>query len=71
MKNLCIEELLQNNPDVKDVFEENAKKLESCRIVNRKRRTYGLALPYAGKRLLQKGQADKKPPVVTTSYQRF
>lgn len=71
MNDLSIEELLQKNPDVKEIFEENAKKLEGHRIVNRKGRNYGLALPYAGKQLLQEGQTDKKPPIVTKSYQRF
>ena len=70
MKNLIAEELLQKNPDVKDIFEENAKKLAGSRIINRKGANYGLALPYAGKQLFQEEQTDKNPPIAA-SYQRY
>lgn len=53
MKDLSIEELFKKNPDVKEVFEENASKLAGRRKVNRKRTNYGLALPYAGERPLR------------------
>lgn len=69
MKEISVEELLQKNPDVKKIFEENAKKLDDRRITIRKGTDYGLALPYAGKKLLQEDQADKNPPAA--SYQRY
>ena len=71
MKEISVEELLQKNPDVKKIFEENSKKLEDNRITSRKGTGYGLALPYAGRQLLvQEDQTDKNPPAAA-SYQRY
>ena len=47
-------ERLRKNPDVKEIFEENERKLEDNQIIIRKGADYGLALPYAGKQLLQR-----------------
>lgn len=66
MKDLLIEELLQKNPKAKEIFEENAKKIANLPMVNRKKKGYGLALPYSGNHPNPKGQTDKNTPVAAT-----
>lgn len=70
MGKLSVEELLEKNPEAKEVFEENARKLGSRRGGSRKGTGYGLALPYDGSRLRQDDQTDDTPPPAA-SYQRF
>ena len=70
MNQVSIEGLLEKNPGAREIFEENAKKLGSHRDINRKRSSYGLGLPYGGKKLRRDDQTDKKPPAVA-SYQRY
>lgn len=70
MNKLSIDELLQKNPDVKEIFEENARKLVDSQVTIRKGTKYGLALPYEGRQPLQEDQTDKNPPNAA-SYQRY
>ena len=70
MDELSIEELLEKNSEIREIFEENVKKLESHRSGTRSGTGYGLALPYDGPRLRQNDQTND---VASTrvSYQRF
>ena len=70
MDELSIEELLEKNPDIREIFEENAKKLGLRRSGTRSGTGYGLALPYDGPRLRQNHRTND---VVSArvSYQRF
>ena len=70
MEKPSIDELLEKNPEAKEIFEENAKKLGSRRGGSRRGTGYGLALPYDGAKLRRDDQTDDSPPAAA-SYQRF
>lgn len=70
MNELSIEELLERNPEAKEVFEENAKKLGPRRGNVRRKAGYGLALPYGGSRLKQDDRTETTSPAAA-SYQKF
>ncbi len=70
MKKSSIETLLQKNPDAKEIFDENARKLEGCQPIIPQKRGYGLALPYGGKRLTVDNQTEINLPDAAT-YQRY
>ena len=70
MNKVSIERLLEQNPDVRRVFEENAKKLGSRRNVDRKGSGYSLGLPYGGNGL-RRSDWNETPSPVTASYQKF
>ncbi len=70
MSEVSTEKLLEKNPEAKEVFEENAKKLGSRRGNTRRKTGYGLALPYGGSRLRQDDQTETTPPAAA-SYQKY
>ena len=70
MSNVPVEELLEKQPKVKKIFEENAKKLGTRRPIGRKRSEYGLGIPYDGKKLRHGHQTEKNTPPAA-SYQKF
>ena len=70
MNETSIEELLERNPEAKEVFEENAKKLGASGSTVRRKTGYGLALPYDGAKLRRDDQPEATQPSAA-SYQRF
>ncbi|MYB34442.1 MAG: hypothetical protein F4X92_04860 [Gammaproteobacteria bacterium] len=70
MRHLSIGKLLQKNPEAKEIFEENVKKIENFPIASCKKTSYGLALPYSGNRPHHKAPPENSTPVAAT-YQRY
>ena len=53
MKKITAEELLEKNPDVREIFEENEKKRAQVkRGATSGAEGYGLALPYGSRKLM-------------------
>lgn len=59
MTDLEIDELLEKNPAVKEVFERNEAKVAEFKL--RKKSEYRLGLPY-GRRQLTSGSQERFPP---------
>jgi len=70
MSRPSVEELLKKNPDARDIFEQNARKLGKRRQHKRRGTGYDLALPYGRPRSNQDGWAQEQERPVA-SYQRW
>ena len=60
MTDLEIDELLEKNPTVKEVFEKNEAKVAEFKL--RKKSEYRLGLPYGRRRQLTSGSQERFPP---------